>query len=53
LEKGGGATPFSLLDLENRDSISIPPPLPKTAASYTLSAQWKYVEVVSDGSQWL
>jgi hypothetical protein len=24
LEWGGGATPFSLLDLENRDAISIP-----------------------------
>ena len=25
----------------------------QTAASYTLSAQWEYVEIVSDGSQWL
>jgi hypothetical protein len=35
------------------DAISIPTAPTKTAASYTLSAQWKYVEVVSDGSQWL
>ena len=38
LEWGGGATPFPLLDLESRDAISIPPPLPTFFHINSLSA---------------